>query len=179
MRQPEIVAKVHSPEVAAKRGQKRREWFAAGSPKAEAERERIRTLNPTDRPEVRAKISATLRAMGHKPSQQGGNGHPIPLPQRLLWELLGDGWYLEYSLSLGPKTTGYPTCYKLDIANPSLMLAVEVDGACHHSRKTLDTKRTVKLETLGWKVLRFWNQEVLSSALSVVETIRSASTTSR
>lgn len=177
MRQPEILAKVHSPEVAAKRGKKKSAWLHSGTPEANAEMERIRTLNPTDSPEVRAKISATLRAMGHRPKARGGNGRGPTLAQKVLWELLGEGWYLEYPVTLGPKLPGYPTCYKVDIGNPSAMVAVEVDGPSHHSRKAEDLKRDAKLRELGWTVLRFWNQEVLASALSVVEAIRSASTT--
>ncbi|MDP3940273.1 MAG: DUF559 domain-containing protein [Deltaproteobacteria bacterium] len=179
MRQPEILARVHSPEVAAKRGLKRRAWLASGSTKAKAEIARIRKLNPSLRPDVRAKISASLRAMGHRPAVRGGNGKGPTLPQRVLFELLGGGWYMEYAVSLGSRRRGYPTCYKVDLGNPSLMLAVEVDGFTHGSRRDQDMKKDTRLMELGWRVLRFSNQEVLSSAHLVVDRIRSHSTISR
>ena len=179
MRQPEILAKVHAPEVAALRGQKRSAWLRSGDPKAEKEIARITKLNPSKRPEVRAKISATLRAIGHRPTIRGGNGRGPTLPQRVLAELLGGGWYPEYAVSLGRKTKGYPTCYKVDLGNPSLMLAVEIDGFSHGARRAEDEKKDAALAARGWRVLRFLNQEVLSSAQSVAERIRSVSTISR
>ena len=57
MRQPEHAAKVHTEQTARKISEKVREWYAAGSPQAEAQKERIRKLNPTKDPVVRAKIS--------------------------------------------------------------------------------------------------------------------------
>jgi len=88
---------------------------------------------------------------------------------------------MEYAISLGPRTEGYPTCYKVDIGNPTLMLAIEVDGNSHQmvSRHEEDQRREAKLADLGWQVLRFSNQTILASALSVVEAIQSLSTTSK
>lgn len=162
MRQPEHIAKVHTPEVAAKRGEKRKEWFKSGSPKAEAERERIRNLNPMNDLSVREKVSQILRAMGHKPSVRGGNGKGLTIPQSLLLEALGKDWIPEYAISLGKRTIGYPTCYKVDIANIERKIAIEIDGFTHHSRHEQDIKKDAKLESLGWTVIRFWNKEVLS-----------------
>jgi len=179
MSQPEILAKVHAPEVAARRGKKKSAWLHSDDPKAKKEMERIRQLNPSLRPDVCAKISATLRAMKHRPSVRGGNGRGPTVPQRLLMELLGSGWYMEYAISLGPKKDGYPTCYKVDIGNPSLLLVVEIDGFTHGSRRDQDAKKDRCLAELGWRVLRFSNREVLSSALLVVEKIRSLSMTSK
>lgn len=181
MTQPEIKAKVHSPEVAAKRGRSKSTWLNSDNPQARAEVERIRTLNPTRSAVVRAKISATMKKRGVKPTQPGGNGRGPTLPQRVLWELLGDGWFMEYPISLGDRIPGYPTHYKVDIGNPELMIAVEVDGHSHQMelRKAEDAKRDAKLRELGWKVLRFWNKDILSSAQSVAEQIQLSSTISK
>jgi len=162
MNQPEHLAKVHTPEVAKKRGQKRREWFASGNPKAEAERDRIRALNPMSDPKVREKSSRRLKEIQHKPSVHGGNGMGLTPPQQILLDVLGDEWIAEYALSLGPRTQGYPTCYKIDIANPKRKIAVEVDGHSHRSRKAQDQKKDEKLASLGWTVLRFWNWDILT-----------------
>jgi len=162
MRQPEILAKVHSPEVAAKRGERRSAWLQSGDPKAKAEIERITALNPTSQPEVREKISRRLKAMQHAPSVRGGNGTGLTEPQAFMLAVLGSGWIPEYALSLGRRTPGYPTHYKLDLALPHHAIAIEVDGLSHHSRRDQDLKKDEKLASLGWIVLRFWNRDILT-----------------
>lgn len=117
-------------------------------------------------------MSATLRAMGYGPKVRGGNGRPLPEPQRLLWEALGTGWHAEYAVTLGPKQPGYPTNYKLDLALPSIRLGVECDGSSHASRRHLDEKKDAKLAELRWTVLRFSNREIRDSLESVAAQIR-------
>jgi len=177
MRQPEILAKVHNPEVARKRGERKRAWFAAGSPKAETERERIRLLNPMERPEVRKKVSQTLRAMHHGPPERGGNGRGLTLPQQTLLDAIGPTWLAEFIVPLGPRTPGYPSHYKLDLANPERRIGIEVDGNSHYSRRALDTKKDARLASLGWIVLRFWNQDILTWKASGMPTASSTSMT--
>ena len=162
MSQPEHLAKVHAPEVAAKRGAKRSAWLRSGNPRAVAELARVAAMNPCESPEVRTKISATLKAMGHRPSIRGGNGRGMTVPQSMMKEVLGDGWTDEFALSLGQKTEGYPTNYKLDLAHPGLKIAIEVDGLSHGSRRELDAKKDAKVAEFGWTVLRFTNQEIVA-----------------
>ncbi len=76
------------------------------------------------------------------------------------------------------KTAGilkYPTAYKVDVALPSRMIAVEVDGKNHHSLKVkeADERKTSVLEQKGWKVLRFTNQQILENLDACVEKILS------
>lgn len=61
--------------------------------------------------------------------------------------------------------------YVVDFACLSESLIVEVDGGQHADRRTQDAKRTQRLEAEGYKVLRFWNNDVLANTDSVVETI--------
>lgn len=61
----------------------------------------------------------------------------------------------------------------LDFACRSARLAVEVDGG-QHSQSCGDTHRTEVLKVAGWRVLRFWNHDVLSNADGVVEVILTA-----
>lgn len=173
MRQPEVRARMYTKEVRAKIGQKKKLWYQSGDPKAIAEIERIRLLNPTERPEVRAKISKILREMGHKPHVRGGNGRPMPVAQRKLLERLGEGWKAEYAQPIKPREKDYPTHYKIDIANPSLMIAIEVDGYSHMAmaRRALDAKKDAKLRALGWKVLRFTNRVILDSIDTVMQQV--------
>lgn len=67
--------------------------------------------------------------------------------------------------------------YILDFACIEIRLAIEVDGGQHNDLQAQDSARTEWLETQGWKVLRFWNNEVLNSTNDVLEEIhRSVST---
>lgn len=49
-------------------------------------------------------------------------------------------------------------------------MAIEVDGG-QHADNPDDARRTVWLESQGWRVARFWNNDVLSNTNGVVETI--------
>jgi hypothetical protein len=86
----------------------------------------------------------------------------LTVPQKAMLDALGPSWEPELSLSLGRRTPGYPSHYKLDLGNAALRVGIEVDGNCHYSRKSLDEKKDAKLASLGWTVLRFWNKDILS-----------------
>jgi very-short-patch-repair endonuclease len=51
-------------------------------------------------------------------------------------------------------------------------LIVEVDGGQHSIHQKRDEKRTAWLESKGYRVLRFWNNEVLQNLEGALETIR-------
>ena len=50
-------------------------------------------------------------------------------------------------------------------SNEKLKISVEVDGKSHKLKKWkfLDKRKTEVLNSLGWKVLRFWNEEVMTN----------------
>jgi hypothetical protein len=58
----------------------------------------------------------------------------------------------------------YRTCYKLDIAQPEKKIGIEVDGSGHQNplARERDTKKEMALTQLGWRVLRFLNQEIMN-----------------
>ena len=58
----------------------------------------------------------------------------------------------------------------VDFACTEYQLAIEVDGG-QHSENAADTIRTAWLQSQGWRVLRFWNNDVLSNTNGVIETI--------
>ena len=62
--------------------------------------------------------------------------------------------------------------YILDFACLERMLAVELDGGQHGDRVEQDMQRTRVLESAGFVVLRFWNNEVFEQINGVVEVIR-------
>lgn len=142
--------------------------------------ERMRKRNPMKRPEVRQRVSQTLRAIGHKPPVQGGNGRGLTVPQSLLLKALGDGWVAECAVKTKqPRVKGgYPPAYKVDIADPSRKIAVEVDGSSHNTvaNRKKDAKKDGLLRSLGWTVIRVSNGDVLSDVSACASMI--ASTTS-
>jgi len=56
----------------------------------------------------------------------------------------------------------------------SARLVVEVDGGQHAIEAHRDAKRTAWLESQGFRVMRFWNNDVLGNTDAVVEAIRDA-----
>jgi very-short-patch-repair endonuclease len=65
--------------------------------------------------------------------------------------------------------------YIADFAWYSGRLIVELDGSQHASeRKAHDARRTAWLESQGYRVLRFWNNDVLKSPTGVGEAILAA-----
>jgi len=105
---------------------------------------------------------------------RGGNGRGLTLAQSVLLEALGEGWTAEYAVKTGLRQdSGYPTSYKVDIANPERMIAVEVDGETHRNpvQKQRDQKKQALLETLGWTVLRFSNRQCIQTTQQCVQAI--------
>src|SRR5262249_23471625 len=63
--------------------------------------------------------------------------------------------------------------YIVDFVCFEQRLIVELDGGQHADKVERDTRRTVYLESQGFRVVRFWNNEVLNNIESVLEAIRS------
>lgn len=61
--------------------------------------------------------------------------------------------------------------YILDFVCLDQGLVVEVDGSQHADATARDAVRTNALERAGFRVLRFWNNEVLTQTDAVVECI--------
>lgn len=101
----------------------------------------------------------------------GGNGKGLTEPQRILRDRLG--WATEYVIPVNPRRPNYPTNYKVDLADPFSMIAVEVDGHSHKTTKIqeADKRKVEYLQALGWQVLRFWNDQILSDLDAVVSQV--------
>ena len=52
-------------------------------------------------------------------------------------------------------------------------LIIELDGGQHLIEQEKDNQRTARLEACGFRVLRFWNHEVLQSTEAVLASIHS------
>ena len=53
-------------------------------------------------------------------------------------------------------------------------LIVELDGSQHLEQVEYDTERTKHFETLGYKVIRFWNNQIMNDINGVIKAIQFA-----
>jgi len=58
-----------------------------------------------------------------------------------------------------------------DLACPAAKLAIELDGGQHAERLTEDAERSAELGRHGYRVIRFWNNEVLGNTEGVLTEI--------
>jgi len=61
--------------------------------------------------------------------------------------------------------------YIVDFVCLEARLIIEADGGQHTDRVAYDALRTAKLESKGYRVLRFWNHQVLGELQNVLEEI--------
>jgi very-short-patch-repair endonuclease len=93
-------------------------------------------------------------------------------PERKLWPALKalelPQGHFRRQAPIGP--------YFADFAHHGLRLVVELDGAQHGFDKGVrrDAVRTAYLEAAGYRVIRFWNNEIRENLDGVVETIIAA-----
>ena len=123
----------------------------------------------------RDKMRRTLWKHRHRPIRRGGNGKLLPIPQLALLHALGPGWLAEHVVATGvPPGRGIPRHYKLDLANPQDMIALELEGSTHQSLKvrSADMRKTLFLVEHGWFVLRLSN----TMAMYLYSTFTSEST---
>ncbi len=88
----------------------------------------------------------------------------------LLWHYLRGkrlgGYKFRRQQPIGP--------YIVDFACLSRKLLVEVDGGYHVQRKDYDERRDRFLRNEGYRVLRFWNNEVFEDCFGVLERVYAA-----
>ncbi|MDF3810482.1 DUF559 domain-containing protein, partial [Rhodopseudomonas sp. BAL398] len=86
--------------------------------------------------------------------------------ERKLWQRLRRpgfaGAHFRRQATIGP--------YYADFACHSLRLVIEIDGG-QHDGSTSDVVRTKYLNAAGYRVLRFWNNDVLQNIDGVLQTI--------
>lgn len=63
--------------------------------------------------------------------------------------------------------------YIVDFVCIEAGLVVELDGGQHTEQVSYDSRRSVFIEAAGYRVVRFWNNEVLENLGGVLESIRS------
>jgi len=87
--------------------------------------------------------------------------------ERLLWRHLRNrelgGWKFRRQYPVGP--------FIVDFICVEKNVVIEVDGGQHAENEALDLKRSAYLNKMGYRVLRFWNNEVLQETEAVLEAI--------
>jgi len=64
--------------------------------------------------------------------------------------------------------------YVVDFCAPRKKLIIELDGSQHMDQEQYDQERTAFLESKGYRVLRFWNHQVMNDLESVLHAINQA-----
>jgi very-short-patch-repair endonuclease len=59
--------------------------------------------------------------------------------------------------------------YVVDFACPGRKLAIELDGGQHAEQHQADALRTAELSRRGYRVIRFWNGDVIETLPGVLE----------
>ena len=61
--------------------------------------------------------------------------------------------------------------YIVDFVAPRKKLIIELDGSQHLEQEEYDAERTAFLQSKGYRVLRFWNNDVMNDIDSVLTVI--------
>jgi very-short-patch-repair endonuclease len=64
--------------------------------------------------------------------------------------------------------------YIADFCSPKARLIIELDGSQHLEQEEYDEERTKYLEKQGYKVIRFWNKQVMNDMNGVILAITNA-----
>ena len=90
--------------------------------------------------------------------------------ERLLWRYLRgrhmDGYKFRRQVVIKP--------YIVDFICLEAMLIIEADGGQHLEQLIYDEKRSRHLKSAGYRVLRFWNHDILTETEIVLEQIHNA-----
>ena len=64
--------------------------------------------------------------------------------------------------------------YVVDFCAPRKKLIIELDGSQHLEQGDYDAERTAFFESKGYRILRFWNNDVMNNLDAVLKVIWSA-----
>ena len=87
--------------------------------------------------------------------------------ERLLWRHLRDRRFVGYKFRRQVAIGNYIA----DFVCLKYLLIIEVDGGQHLEQLRYDDIRTCYLESLGFRVIRFWNNEVLGNIAGVLDAL--------
>jgi len=129
-----------------------------GEEGARAKREKVRgnAEGLTKRQLLPSTTTGRARALRRNPTET----------EKLLWRALREAFphaKFRQQVPMGP--------YFADFCSHGAKLIVEADGGQHAEAAAYDAQRTRFLESEGYKVLRFWNNDVLGNISGVISTI--------
>ena len=107
------------------------------------------------------------------PRKEHGAGNTTPAEQKL-WLALrasqpeGVHFRRQHANALRPFRVGN---YIVDFCTPRQKLIIELDGGHHLEQEAYDQERTEFLRSKGYRVLRFWNNEMLKDIHGVMSVI--------
>jgi very-short-patch-repair endonuclease len=86
--------------------------------------------------------------------------------QRLRYDIALSGSHFRRQALVGP--------FIVDFASRKARLVIELDGGQHNWQQEADAHRQRQIEAAGYRVLRFWNNDVLGNLEGVLTEIQSA-----
>ena len=90
--------------------------------------------------------------------------HHLTEAEARLWQVLRahrlNDFHFRRQHAIGP--------YIVDFCAPRQKLIIELDGSQHLYQQAYDAERTAYLEAKGYRVLRFWNHEVMENLEGVL-----------
>ena len=91
--------------------------------------------------------------------------------ERVLWQRLRhdiqlNGSHFRRQVLVGP--------FIVDFASRKARIVIELDGGQHDWQQAADATRTQHIEAAGYRVLRFWNNDVLGNLDGVLNEIQCA-----
>jgi very-short-patch-repair endonuclease len=128
-----------------------------------------RNDRPTGEPRIWARRDRTI-APPNEAFSRAMRQAPTEAEQKLWWHLRHrlpvPGTHFRRQVRLGR--------YIVDFASHKAKLVIEIDGSQHAEQAAADGERTRFLEAQGYRVVRFWNNEVLTNIDGVLEAIQCA-----
>jgi very-short-patch-repair endonuclease len=117
--------------------------------------------------------SAIVRSCRRNAAWRADAAAPTEAERKLWWHLrhrlLAPGTHFRRQVRIGR--------FVADFACHATRIVVEVDGGQHGTASAADEARTKVLEANGYRVLRYWNNDVLTNIDGVLEDILNAITT--
>jgi very-short-patch-repair endonuclease len=90
--------------------------------------------------------------------------------ERLIWGQLRGRRFAGFKFRKQMWLAGYVA----DFACPEARLVVEADGSQHSDNPEYDAERERAFASLGWRTLRFWNNEIMENLDGVLTVIENA-----
>jgi len=87
--------------------------------------------------------------------------------ERLIWSRLRGRRLAGYKFKRQVPIAGFV----VDFAALEAKLIIEIDGGQHSVRLEADQLRTEKLERFGYRIVRFWNHDVLNNIEGVLDAV--------